>query len=41
MFLLDLDVFKEELEALKTSVNSLEREKRQHIQSKLMELFVV
>ena len=34
MFLLDLDAFKEELEALRSSVNSLEREKREHAQSK-------
>ena len=34
MFLLDLDALKEELEALKTSVNSLKRERKEHVQSK-------
>ena len=32
---------KGEIEALKTSVNTLEREKREHVQSKKVELSIV
>ena len=36
-----LDAAKGEIETLKTSVNTLEREKREHIQSKQVELSMV
>ena len=36
-----LDVAKREIEALKTSVNTLEKEKRGHVQSKHVQLPIV
>ena len=36
-----LDAAKEEIRALKISVNNVEREKREHVQSKHIELFKV
>ena len=39
--ILELDAAKKEIEALKTSVNTLEREKREHVQSKQVELSIV
>ena len=36
-----LNAAKGEIEALKTSVNTLEREKREHVQSKKVELSIV
>ena len=36
-----LNAAKGEIGALKKSVNSLEREKREHVQSKHIELFIV
>ena len=36
-----LDAAKKEIGTLKTSVNTLEREKREHTQSKRIELFIV
>ena len=38
MFFLDLDAAKKEIDALKTSVNTLEREKRDHVQSEYIYL---
>ena len=40
MFFLDQDDAKKEIEELKASVNTLETEKREHVQSKFIKLLV-
>ena len=40
MFFSDLEAAKREIEALKTSVNTLETEKREQVQSKYIKLLV-
>ena len=40
MFFSDLDAAKKEIDELKTSVNTLETEKREHVQSKYIKLLV-
>ena len=41
MFFAGLNTSKREMGTLKMSVNTLEREKREHLQSKQVELFMV